>query len=314
MILISILVFLFGCAATGPIRPYAGPYPESYQYLSQLNPSLATEFGRLPELQDGINDPEKSALEQLILIYKTHPMDFDRTFDQMNKVGLPDSRKYCSPLQALFWLALAGETEQIISLIQNYSLGRLLSIAWNFNPPTLSDGEITEVIQSISDKSSREQFLSDRQMFTNEQIQHFLLIEYRTNKAAFSKKPSRLLETASRKNHYWSDFNTVVDRLNAPELVNYYEQAEIVWVDWRTLPKWPVSPWYVFKKGQGDCTAIADFTALCLTRAGYRAYEYKVAPTRPVDNHHSICIFYVDGIKYVMDNGSSYQKGIYLFK
>jgi hypothetical protein len=102
--------------------------------------------------------------------------------------------------------------------------------------------------------------------------------------------------------------------LNSPELVDYYEQDQIQWVDWRSLPTWPVSPYYVFQYGKGDCTAIVNFTALCLRKAGYKAYEYKVAPTRPVDAHHSICVFFVNNIKYVMDNGTPLKKGILLYE
>jgi hypothetical protein len=112
----------------------------------------------------------------------------------------------------------------------------------------------------------------------------------------------------------WSDFEIVIERLNSPELVNYYEQNQIQWVDWRTLPTWPVSPNYLFKYGKGDCTAIANFTVLCLKKAGYKAYEYKVAARRSVDTHHSICIFFDKGVKYAMDNGTTLKVGIYLYE
>jgi len=131
------------------------------------------------------------------------------------------------------------------------------------------------------------------------------------NKHIFSKKSKALLNgKKSNKHPDWEDFDTVVERLNSPELVDYYEQSQFQWVDWRTLPTWPVSTRYVFKNGKGDCTVIADFTALCLSKAGYKAYEYKVAPTRPVDAHHSICVFYADNTKYVMDNGRPLKRGI----
>ena len=96
-------------------------------------------------------------------------------------------------------------------------------------------------------------------------------------------------------------------------MFNERVRNQVQWVDWRTLPAWPVSTQYGFEHGKGDCTAIADFTALCLNNAGYKAYEYKVAPRRSVDVHHSICVFYVDNIKYVMDNGTASKMGILLY-
>ena len=98
--------------------------------------------------------------------------------------------------------------------------------------------------------------------------------------------------------------------MNDPQLVDYYEREQITWVDWRTLPYWPVPAQYVFDHKEGDCTAIADFTALCLSKGGYSASEVKIAPTRIVDSHHSICVFEDHGEKFVMDNGTPVKLGI----
>ncbi len=67
----------------------------------------------------------------------------------------------------------------IVELMKNYSLDNLLSQAWKFDPPTLSDAEITEVIESISDNKLKEQYLRDRKTSSNQQLQHHLLIDYR---------------------------------------------------------------------------------------------------------------------------------------
>ena len=320
-ILITILLFtqiIAGCtslAKTKPNNMFTGIYPPFFNQIQKENSLLAKEIGKLPELKDGIQDSERSALKILCNEYQNNTKLFDHVFIQMYKIGLLDVRKYCSPLQALFWIAQEGDAKKISDIINYYSLDNLLSKAWKFDPPVFSDAQLMEIIEDISDNKLIEQYLRDRKTSTNKQIQNFLLIDYRVNKEVFSKRSKKLLQGKNSSKHiHWSDFHTVVERLNSPELVDYYEHAQIQWVDWRTLPSWPQSSRYVFKYGEGDCTAIADFTALCLKTGGYKAYEFKLSPKRSVDAHHSICIFYVNGIKYVMDNGSPVQKGIRLYK
>ncbi len=320
---ILIAIFLFthiiaGCTSlvkTKPNNILNGIYPPFFKQIQKENSLLAKEIGKLPELKDGIQDNERSALKILCNEYKNNTKLFDHAFIQMYKIGLSDVREYCSPLQALFWIAQEGDAKILSDIINYYSLDNLLSRAWKFDPPVFSDDQLIEIIEDISDNKLREQYLRDRKISTNKQIQNFLLIDYRLNKKIFSKKSKKLLLNKNSSKHiHWSDFNIVVKRLNSPELVDYYEHAQIQWVDWRTLPSWPQPSSYVFKHGEGDCTAIADFTALCLKTGGYKAYELKLPPKRSVDAHHSICIFYVNGIKYVMDNGSPIQKGIHLYK
>lgn len=314
-LLFSLVALFSGCVSIGPATPneiYRGEYPPYFESIRRQNLLLAEEIGKLPELQNGMQETDETALRILCDVYQENTQRFDDVFNQMYGIGLPKVRKYCTPLQALFWIAQKGDPTKIIGLLKDYSLGDLLSEAWDFGPPILSDSEIEEIIEDISDANLKEQYLKDRKTSTNKQIQRFFLIDYRSNKNVFSKHAKALIKSKkSYKNPRWSDFNTVLFRLNSPELVDYYEQNQIRWVDWRTLHTWPVSARYVFEHGKGDCTAIADFTALCLSRAGYKAYEHKVAPRRTVDAHHSICIFFVDNVKYYMDNGSLLQRGIH---
>jgi hypothetical protein len=115
---------------------------------------------------------------------------------------------------------------------------------------------------------------------------------------------------AAAENPRWSDFATVVYRLNAPALVDIYLRDQVDWVDWRSLPTWPVSSRYVFRHKKGDCTAISDFAVKCLRIGGYRAWEHRIPPLRPVDSHYSVCLLEADGKRFVMDNGRPLKIGI----
>jgi hypothetical protein len=129
---VFLISFLIGCGTTGPTKPnlpFSGnPYPVVLNDLFQKNPLLAKELGKLPEFQDGISDTEKQALEQLTIIYNENQEAFNHILEQMYHVGLPEVRKYCSPLQAVYWLIEDGKTDNIN--IHNYDLINLLNNAW----------------------------------------------------------------------------------------------------------------------------------------------------------------------------------------
>jgi hypothetical protein len=127
--------------------------------LSKQNQLLALELGKLPELQDGVTSEDLAALERICALYNLDPSSFDKAFESMYHIGLPEIRKYNTPLKALLWLAEKGSLNEYKNVIVDYSLNTLLDEAWS-------------------------------------------------NKDLNEKK--------------WDDFKTVADRLNAPELLDYY--------------------------------------------------------------------------------------------
>ena len=61
-------------------------------------------------------------------------MIFRRVFSsyQSFRVGVPEVRRYCSPLQALYWMAEDGKHEEMDAIIDNYNLTDLLIWSWYF--------------------------------------------------------------------------------------------------------------------------------------------------------------------------------------
>jgi hypothetical protein len=115
---------------------------------------------------------------------------------------------------------------------------------------------------------------------------------------------------ADMKSPRWEDFDKVTLRLNLPELIDYYERKRITWVDWRTLPTWPVTPYYVFKHNKGGCVSITRFTVHCLRKGGYKAWELRVGDISGRYPFHAVCLFEMQGEKYIMNNGTSWPLGI----
>jgi hypothetical protein len=102
--------------------------------LSRENQLLAYELGKLPEFMDSIDDEEVQAIKILAGFYSNHSNQFDNTFSKMYAVGKPEIRKYCSSLQALFWMILDGKIKQAEAIIMHYDLNQLLSQAWGSEP------------------------------------------------------------------------------------------------------------------------------------------------------------------------------------
>jgi hypothetical protein len=244
----------WGCATMAKIGqiepniPYEGPYPVSFEEIRKANALLGTELLKLPEFQDGMSADEEMALINIVRLYIDQSADFDSTFERMYKVGLPDIRRYCSPLQAIFWLSEDGQLQEIKNLIANYSLRQLLQTAWNYD----HDGR-------------------------------------------------------------WQDFQKVIERLNSPELVDYYERTRIHY-DYISGHREDMSEvGYVFAYNKGHCAQITAFTVHILTKNGYKAWRRIIANQRhtsPKGNHHRVCVFEANGKKFVMDNGRGYPFGI----
>lgn len=119
---------LSGCGPTKPNIPHPGPYPSNFKKLSVSNKLLVQELSKIPEIQDGISEIDGMALERICVFYNKNQKDFDSAFERMYDEGNPDVRKFCTPLQALYWLALDDKLEQID--ISNYDLIGLLNEAW----------------------------------------------------------------------------------------------------------------------------------------------------------------------------------------
>ena len=117
---------------------------------------LAEELGKLPEIQDGISENDSVVLQKIVGLYNANPIFFKKAFEEMYQTGLPEVRKYCSPLQALFWTIEDGNMNVAKDIIHNYSLDLLLASAWNFQsrPIPFSDEQISAIIENINDPLS----------------------------------------------------------------------------------------------------------------------------------------------------------------
>jgi len=284
-VLILFLIFLSSCASFGPTKPnipYAGrQYPSILIELAQKNSLLVQELGKLPELQNGISEKEADALRNIVELYTIDQANFENAFNEMYTIGLPEFRKYCSPLQALFWLAEDNQLSSSNDLIVRYSLEKLLNKAWKSDPLSyrlLLDSQIKEVIDGIENKYIRRQYLNDLQNgITYAQLQHGFVSNYRRSKRThmqiFSKKSAKIIKEnllTPKGAPRWEDHNKVIERLNAPELLDFYINSNIRYD--HKMPCFHRSPRSVINEKYGDCDDLAYFGKTVLTKAGYDVF------------------------------------------
>ena len=222
--------------STIPNEPYSGPYPSAFNELADKNPLLAQELAKLPELQDGISEDEVRTLENLVKLYDAYPDKFDNTFKKMYETGIPKVRKYCSPLQALFWMAEEGKNKEITRLIINYSLRSLLKKAWG----DFSDQDITHYKNRYLDISQEQAKQIVASLDSNEQniyagidprlIKKMILIRYDKSHVYFPREQRKIIQDSirvSEKYLKWNHPEIIMERLNAPELLDFYIDRNI---------------------------------------------------------------------------------------
>jgi len=101
----------------------------------------------------------------------------------------------------------------------------------------------------------------------------------------------------------WKDYEMVTDRLNSPELLNYYERVRFIYEikEGRIDPyTYAGSPKKLFKSNRGFCMDVSAFTAYCLQKGGYKVWKRNVHPSGYL---HEVCFFEDNDKEYIMDNG-----------
>lgn len=153
--------------------------------------------------------------------------------------------------------------------------------------------------------------MKDWKRLGNEKIQEYFLEDLKNGSVAFSKMAEEKIRDIKNENPKWDDFDTVIDRLNAPQLIDYYQRHVIAY---RYRPGHGDDLYEaknVFADKSGHCAQITAFTVYSLRRSGYTAKMCTIDEPRlrsPKGNNHRVALFDANGKKYVMDNGRTNPK------
>lgn len=247
---------LYNIDLKGSIRTVLVIEPGSslLELIEAQYPELYNEMVKLPELEE-IDDKDNEAIYNITLL-ALNP-DYRTIFNQLLNEGIKDKRKYCTPLQALLWIAYDKKFSEDNPL-DDYSLRDLITTAW------------------------------------------------------------QTTDTAQRYNSdEWTDFETVVDRLNSPPLISIYmrdnfnydmEEMEEIYLS-RTGPAVPAEKTFEIKIG--NCGDMARFALHCLINNGYEYASFSTEDNAAVmvgiipssgTVGHAICLVKDKGTFYTLDN------------
>ncbi len=146
---------------TGQVTPEPetepkGPEAEYAAVLSDItssNPELAVEIERLPELQDGCSEADLEAVKDIADLCRNGDAKTAAAFAEMLDEGIPGKRAYCTPLQALLWIAYDRDFDNGNNPLADYDLEGLLDEAWILS--STSDNYNSEEWQDLDTVASR---------------------------------------------------------------------------------------------------------------------------------------------------------------
>jgi hypothetical protein len=279
--------------------------PQTLVRIGNHNRLLADELAKLPELGKLRIGSSGRALANLFRIYRFAPNRFDRMFLRMNTVGRQQSRKYCAPLQAWFWMIqdekwrrsgmLLGlrlgttrtvegyrlpslqmkkrqpsDGEEAILKEPDYTLIKILDAAWSGETELMFGVTIHQIIAGIRGNSEAEEYTRLEKHHSDAQLQGYIMDDYLKKKEIFSGQDWAIIGAAINRSR-WKQFYTVADRLNSPELVSYYID------NYFFFRKRPASGvYFTFFEKKAQCTDAAYFAQFMLERAGYRTFMRSV--------------------------------------
>jgi len=279
--------------------------------IKEKNSLLALELAKLPELKTTISIKKMESLKNILTLYEIDPLAFNSAFDKMYKEGIPEIRKFCTPLQALFWLSGKVQFSKQNNPLLNYDLESLLDEAWGVQGIVLPEEDVKKILTEpvyVGDKKEIRSVLSklstDSSVFRNESF----LDDIRVN---------------------WSNFEEVTDRLNSPRLIFKYIKPNLYYPNTLrytsgTESPYKRSPEQTFKLKTGNCGIQALFVDYCLKKAGYETAVIRydctlgfcgpqrelMSYTNPTPYHWTVA-YKEGGVIYELDAGRHYMGGPY---
>ena len=112
-------------------NPLPAPARVLFQKLYEIEPVIALETGRIPQFEGVIGEAQIIALQRFVSLIENAKTEEKANINRLLEVGKPQFRRYCTPLQAIFWLLEREEYEYQNVLMR--PLESLLSESWDYN-------------------------------------------------------------------------------------------------------------------------------------------------------------------------------------
>jgi len=289
VLIISIFLFVLNCASVNETQR-SGKFPEvkearfkeeadnQLSHLSKVNPVLAEELKKLPELKRGLDEKGLLTLNRIVKFYtqSSNSEEVKQIFDRILSIGKKERRRFSAPLQALFWLA--EETE--IPLGQN-PLNIIPKKDYRVNKHLGEDEGVIIFVYNIWEKS----YETDKWKDINEIIDrlnspHLFDIFFRDNIAYDMVKHN--MKVADRR--YYENWGS------------YLRSAKVT-----------------IKKRKGTCDDAANLADEVLTKAGYNVKPLQLKFTTGIFgevNRHWVGVLKEGGLFYKIADDTYVKEGI----
>lgn len=126
-------------------------FDEYMSEIGKVNPELAIELRKLPDLKDiNIDGIKKVEGVEDVLILAGNPK-YKTAFDSMDNEGIKGKRELCTPEEALFFIACVKEFDEKYNPLENYDIRNLMNQVWTKGEDTYR-GDIWEDYNKATDR------------------------------------------------------------------------------------------------------------------------------------------------------------------
>lgn len=271
VVLWGLCLFLMACVpiteTTKPSFQIGEKAERDLTDLSKVNPILADELRKLPELKKGLDGKGILAVNRIVTYYtqSQNPEEVKQIFDRILSIGKKERRKFSAPLQALFWLAEENEIPLNQNPLKLYSSERYRV----FNKHLGEDEEVITFVYNVWRRS----FHTDKWKDPNEIIDrlnspHLFDLFFRDNIAYDHQKSKR----ASFDRGYYENWGS------------YLQSAKVT-----------------IQSRKGTCQDAANLADEILSKVGYDVRPLQVKFRRPTptgSNRHWIGVLKEGGLFY----------------
>lgn len=241
-------------------------FDEYISTIGKTNPEQAMELIKLPDLQK-IEMRDVEGLEDII--DSAQKPENKSAFESMLNEGIKDKRIYCSPLEALLWIAYDREFNDIGLIddnnfsFKNFSIKKLIEEGWSYtresNGPNWDRSKKIDLGADVTKLET--------------------LIWRIYNAEPYTYKLGR-----------WKTLDEVGDRVSSPTLLIEYLNNNFK--SSYSLARFPVNVKDAFKSG-GACVQYATLATYCLEKNGYESYGLVIYFDKILmgADSHIICIY-----------------------
>lgn len=305
-------ILLKGCTSLQQTQPNPTANineSKALAYIHKKNKLLAQELAKLPEVINGITYDEEVALNSIFILYNRNPINFDKTFNEMYRVGKPEIRKYCTPLRLMFWIseyAIKGlaDTKEIHRIVHEYNLKKLIDVAWIDKNVLIARWKLREIknfLEKIENKELKKSIRTTINTVGDDEEALDTIVNNGQEFSNFRYNQKNLAEILTNHKTRFGEIKSTMEMLNSPQIINLYQQK---FISYKT--SYPNhcngNNSRLFRTGRGCCGCYTRFSYDCLRIAGYEAKPIQVkSPT--TRSYHLVCEFRdKDDKLYIMDN------------